>query len=48
MRVVLYWESGAYLSTADHEYEKHLNELTEQYGPPAIAIVRDEDEWSTH
>lgn len=40
MRVVMFWENGAYVSTLDEDFDKHRQELFEQYGPACFATVR--------
>lgn len=44
MRIVMFWENGAYVSTLSKDFDKLKKELFEQYGPSCFATVRFLDE----
>ena len=39
-RIFVEWEAGAYLSSLDREFQAHLVEMVEQYGPPSKVEFR--------
>jgi hypothetical protein len=44
MRVVVFWENGAFVSTLAEDFDALYAELFAQFGPASYATVRFEDE----